>query len=107
MPQQKGLKEKKENERLKYEMAEAELGYSTEKNKAAFLETKNGEAQYRIMHQERELIDLRATNVRLSDSEAQVNKELENFRERNITLMSENENMRRQMRAQEDAILQA
>ena len=76
-------------------MEEKTLAYSTEKNKANFLESKNDEAQYRMMAQERELIDLRAVNVRLMDSEAQINQELEKFRERNITLMSENEIQRR------------
>ena len=53
------------------------------------------------------MIDLRAVNVRLADSEAQIQKELEVMRDRNVQLMSDNENMRRQLRAQEDAILQA
>ena len=76
-------------------MEEKSLAYSTEKNKAAFLETKNDEAQYKLMLQERELIDLRAANVRLMDSESSIQQELEKFRERNITLMSENETQRR------------
>ena len=45
--------------------------------------------------------------MRLSDSESHMAKELELVRNRNIQLMAESENMRRQLRAQEEAIMQA
>ena len=52
--------------------------------KSMHLENKNDEAQFKIVQKEREIIDLRAANVRLSDSETHMAKELELVRNRNI-----------------------
>ena len=107
MSVRKGYKEMKENQKLKTEIHETEQAFSSEKMKSMHLENKNDEAQFKIVQKEREIIDLRAANVRLSDSETHMAKELELVRNRNIQLMSESENMRRQLRAQEEAIMQA
>ena len=107
MSVRKGYKEMKENQKLKTEIHETEQAFSSEKMKSRHLENKNDEAQFKIVQKEREIIDLRAANVRLSDSETHMAKELELVRNRNIQLMSESENMRRQLRAQEEAIMQA
>ena len=85
----------KENQKLKTEIHETEQAFSSEKMKSRHLENKNDEAQFKIVQKEREIIDLRAANVRLSDSETHMAKELELVRNRNIQLMSESENMRR------------
>ena len=50
---------------------------------------------------------IKAENVRLFDSEAIARRELETLHERNATLMHDQESMRKQMRAQEEAILGA
>ena len=59
------------------------------------------------MVQERELIDLKAANVRMHDAEVVMSRELEQLRERNAALLNEADAMRRQLKAQEEAILGA
>ena len=84
MSVRKGYKEMKENQKLKTEIHETEQAFSSEKMKSMHLENKNDEAQFKIVQKEREIIDLRAANVRLSDSETHMAKELELVRNRNI-----------------------
>ena len=52
-------------------------------------------------------MELKANNVRLQDNEIAANKELEQLRDRNALLTSEAEAMRKQIRAQEEAIIGA
>jgi len=52
-------------------------------------------------------MELKAENVRLHDSDTAANRELESLRERNTILMNDQESMRKQMRAQEEAIIGA
>lgn len=44
---------------------------------------------------EREVTELRAVNVRLSDSDAAANREVAHLRERNEVLLNENDHMRK------------
>lgn len=52
-------------------------------------------------------MELKAENVRLHDSDIAANREVESLRERNTILMNDQESMRKQMRAQEEAIIGA
>ena len=53
---------------------------------------------------EAELIELRSSNLRLRDAEVASGREVQQLKDRNTTLMNENEHMRNQIRSQEEAI---
>ena len=69
--------------------------FSEEKHRNIDLADQQRCQQNRISDLEREVIDLRAVNVRLHDSEVAANRELELLRERNGLMLSEAESMRK------------
>jgi len=81
--------------------------FSDERNRNMSLEDRSKVQDSRLSALEREVIELRAVNTRLHDSEVAASRELTHLKERNNTLFVENEQMRKQIRAQDDAIIGA
>ena len=81
--------------------------FSEEKHKNLDYHQQTKFQDSRMVQLEREVIELKAENVRLHDSDIAANREVESLRERNTILMNDQESMRKQMRAQEEAIIGA
>lgn len=94
-------------EQERQEKEALQRAFSEEKHRNLNLVDRTRTQETRLEQLEREVGDLRAHNMRLRDSEGAATRELESMRERNSALLSEAEQMRRQIRAQEDAIVGA
>lgn len=81
--------------------------YSNEKGNRMRLQDEMHEMDYQIAMQNKELRELRAQNERLVDAERSSIRQIEELQSKIIGLTHDNENQFRQIKAQEDAIIQA
>lgn len=85
-------------------MAEA---YSNEKGVRIKLQENLYDKDFRLSQQEREIREIRLQNERLVEAERYSIRQIEDLKARNNELMTDNDNYVRQIRAQEDALIQA
>lgn len=90
--------------RQKDQMAEA---YSNEKGVRIKLQENLYDKDFRLSQQEREIREIRLQNERLVEAERYSIRQIEDLKARNNELMTDNDNYVRQIRAQEDALIQA
>jgi len=90
--------------RQKDQMAEA---YSNEKGVRIKLQENLYDKDFRLSQQEREIREIRLQNERLVEAERYSIRQIEDLKARNDELMTDNDNHVRQIRAQEDALIQA
>ena len=82
-------------EDLRMEKSAIQRAFSDERQRNMSLEDRTQVLDSRLVALEREINELRAVNVRLSDSDAAANREVTHLRERNEVLLNENEHMRK------------
>lgn len=90
--------------RQKDQMAEA---YSNEKGVRIKLQENLYDKDFRLSQQEREIREIRLQNERLVEAERYSIRQIEDLKARNNELITDNDNYMRQIRAQEDALIQA
>jgi hypothetical protein len=90
--------------RQKDQMAEA---YSNEKGVRIKLQENLYDKDFRLSQQEREIREIRLQNERFVEAERYSIRQIEDLNARNNELMTDNDNYLRQIRAQEDALIQA
>ena len=82
-------------EDLRQQKEAIQRAFSEEKTKNFSLADRTKFQESKLAQLEREVIDLRAVNVRLHDSEAATTREVEQLRDRNALLTSEGDHMRK------------
>jgi chromosome segregation ATPase len=81
--------------------------YSNEKGNRMRLQEELQDISFRMGQQEKEIHELRMANERLLEQERYSFRQIEDLKARNLSLETDVDNQIRQIRAQEDAIVQA
>lgn len=101
------IEQVQEIENIRREKNELYRAFSEEQERNLRLSDQHKCLDQRVLSMEHQIIDLKSELVKSQDNERVTRKEVEMLRERNDALQRENEHMRQQIRAQDDAIVGA